>query len=126
LRLKAVADHPLEWLLDRLGLLPRPLMDTMVAMLLCRAVVSGSRIGVFAALAQGPLTTEEIALRCGTDPRATGKLLFALAGARYLQEEGGRYALTAMARKWMLPSSPRSVHDAILHRTLDSKLIDKE
>jgi SAM-dependent methyltransferase len=124
LRLKAVADHPLEWVLDRLGRLPRPLVDTMVAMLLSRAVVSATRIGVFEALQDGPLSTEEVAVRCGTEPRATGKLLFALAGAGYVRGEDGRHALTRMSRTWMPPSAPRSLHDAILHRTLDTKLME--
>jgi SAM-dependent methyltransferase len=96
----------------------------MLGMLLSRTVVSGSVIGVFDALDEGPRTAEEIATRCGTDRRATAKLLFALAGARYLREEGGRYALTPMARRWMLSSAPQSLHDAILHRKLDSKLME--
>ena len=124
MRLRAVAENPVEWLLDRLGLLPRPLMDTIVAMLLSRTVLSGSRLGVFDALAPGPLTAAEVAVRCGTDARATAKLLFGLAGARYLREEDGRYALTPMARTWMLSSAPRSLHDAILHRGLDTALME--
>jgi SAM-dependent methyltransferase len=87
-------------------------------------VVTGSRVGVFAALADEPRTAEEVAARCGTEPRATGKLLFALAGARYLREEGGRYALTPMARRWMVPSAPHALHDAVLHRQLDGALME--
>ena len=124
MRLRAVAENPIEWALDRLGLLPRPLADTIVAMLLSRTVVTASRLGVFQALAQGAGTAEEVASGCGTHPQATGKLLFALAGARYLEEEGGRYSLTPMARRWMLPSAPRSLHDAILHRQLDTALME--
>jgi SAM-dependent methyltransferase len=124
MRLRAVAGNPLEWVLDRLGLLPRPLMDTAVAMLLSRTVVTGSRLGVFQALEEGPLAAADVAARCGTDPRATGKLLFALAGARYVEEREGRYALTPMARKWMLPGAPGSVHDAVLHRVLDTRLME--
>ena len=82
MRLRAVAENPIGWALDRLGLLPRPLADTIVAMLLSRTVLMGSRLGVFEALAGGAGTAEEVAARCGTHPRATGKLLFALAGAR--------------------------------------------
>lgn len=124
MRLRAVAGSPVEWVLDRLGLLPRPLMDTAVAMLLSRTVVTGSRLGVFEALSAGPLAADDVAARCGMDARATGKLLFALSGCRYLEERGGRYALTPMARKWMLPGAPGSVHDAVLHRKLDAKLME--
>ena len=124
MRLRAVAENPIEWALDRLGLLPRPLADTIVAMLLSRTVLTGTKLGVFQALADGAKTAEEVAARCGTHPRATGKLLFALAGARYLEEEDGRYGLTPMARRWMLPSAPRSLQDAILHRQLDTALME--
>ena len=124
MRLKAVPENPIEWLLDRLGVLPYPLADTMLAMLLSRTVVTGSGVGVFEALADGPRTPAEVAARCGTDPGATAKLLFALAGARYLREQDGRYGLTAMARRWMLPSAPHSLHDAILHRKLDTALME--
>jgi SAM-dependent methyltransferase len=124
MRLRTVADNPVEWTLAALGKLPSPLMDTMVALLLARTVLAGSQVGVFAALADGPLPAEEVARRCGTDPRATAKLLFALAGARYVREEGGRYALEPVSRTWMLPDAPLSLHDAILHRVLDMKLMD--
>jgi 2-polyprenyl-3-methyl-5-hydroxy-6-metoxy-1,4-benzoquinol methylase len=124
MRLRAVAGNPVEWILDRLGLLPRPLMDTAVAMMLSRTVVSAARLGVFQALAGGPLSAAEVAARCGTEARATAKLLFALAGARYVEEREGRYALSPMARRWMLPEAPGSVHDAVLHRTLDTKLME--
>jgi ubiquinone/menaquinone biosynthesis C-methylase UbiE len=124
LRLRAVAENPIEWALDRLGLLPHPLADTMVAMLLSRTVVTGTALGVFDALSEGARTPEQVAARCGTDPGATAKLLYALAGARYLEEEDGRYALTSMARRWMLSGAPQSLHDAILHRKLDTRLME--
>jgi hypothetical protein len=124
LRLRAVAENPIEWVLDRLGVLPHPLADTMLAMLLSRTVVTATGVGIFEALADGPRPPEEVAARCGTDPRATAKLLFALAGARYLQEEGGRYALAPVARRWMLAEAPRSLRDAVLHRKLDTALME--
>ncbi|HET9299681.1 MAG TPA: class I SAM-dependent methyltransferase [Candidatus Polarisedimenticolaceae bacterium] len=124
MRLRAVAENPIEWALDRLGLLPRPLADTIVAMLLSRTVLTATKLGVFEALAEEASTVDEVAARCGTHPRATGKLLFALAGARYLAEEDGRYALTSMARRWMLASAPRSLRDAVLHRQLDTALME--
>ena len=123
MRLRAVAENPLEWLLDRLGLLPRPLADTMVAMALARTIMAATSVGIFEALDAGPLTAEEAADRCGTDARATAKLLFALAGARYVRERDGRYELSRMARRWMLRGAPLSLHDATLHRYLDMKLM---
>src|SRR4051795_4897553 len=90
-----------EWLGTKLGLLPQPLLDTHVAMLLARAVMEGTKLGVFEALAAGPLTAEEVAARCGGEPAAPGNSPDALTGCEYLRFESGRYALPAMARKWL-------------------------
>src|SRR3954464_11261142 len=98
-----------EWLGTKLGLLPQPLLDTHVAMLLARAVMEGTRLGVFEALKDGPLPAEEVAARCGCDPKAMRKLLDALAGCEYLRWEAGRYTLAPVARKWLLAESPQSL-----------------
>ena len=95
MRLTSVAGNPLEWVLDKLGVVPTPLMDTIVALMLARAIVTATKVGVFEALADGPRTAGEVAATCGIEPRATAKLLFALAGARYVRESAGRYALTS-------------------------------
>jgi SAM-dependent methyltransferase len=60
------------------------------------------------------LEPARVAERCGLSLRGTEKLLFALAGAGYLQEKEGRYALTPITRKWLLPDSPHSLADKLL------------
>lgn len=84
-RLKAVPENLLERVVLALGLAPTPLLDTMVALLLARSVMAATKLGVFEALADGPLTAREIAARCATDEDATAKLLSALVGARYVR-----------------------------------------
>jgi SAM-dependent methyltransferase len=114
MKLGAIAQNPVEWVVKALGQSPEPLLDTHIAMLLARAIMEGSRLGVYAALADGPLAAAEIAARCGGHPRATRKLLDALAGCEYLRFDGGRYSLTPMARKWLLPEAAQSLHDKML------------
>ncbi len=114
MKLGALPENPVERIVKALGMSPEPLLDTHIAMLLARAVMEGARLGVFEALVDEPLTAGEIAERCGGHPRATRKLLDALAGCEYLRYEGGRYSLTPMARKWLLPDSPQSLHDKLL------------
>ncbi|HEV8578430.1 MAG TPA: methyltransferase [Thermoanaerobaculia bacterium] len=114
MKLGAVPENPIERIVNALGLSPQPLLDTHIAMLLARAVMEGSRLGVYQALANGPLTAAEIAERCGGHPRATRKLLDALAGCEYLRFENGRYSLAPMARKWLLPEAEQSLHDKML------------
>jgi SAM-dependent methyltransferase len=124
MRIGPIPESPLERMLLSAGLLPVPLVDTMVALLLARTVMTATKVGLFEALAAGPLTPGEAASRCGTDARATAKLLFALAGARYVRARGSTYALTPMTRKWLLRESPSSQRDAVLHRYLDAALME--
>jgi SAM-dependent methyltransferase len=112
-RLGAIPDNPIERLVLRLGAAPVPLLETQMAYTLARVIMAGVKVGAFDALADGPLTAEEIAGRCGTDPDATGKLLFALAGAGYLKTTGDRYELAPVARRWLLHDSEPSLADKL-------------
>ena len=51
------------------------------------------------------------------------KLLGALAGMGYVRQERRRYALAALARKWLLEDSSRSLHDAIVYQAIDGGYI---
>lgn len=113
MRLGPVPENPIEWVVARLNVAPRPLLDTQIAYTLARVVMVGTKLGVFEALADGPGSPDDVAERCKTDPGATGKLLFALAGAGYLQADGDRYALTPVSRKWLLRDSPYSLADKL-------------
>src|SRR3712207_3493276 len=98
MKLGAVPENPLEWLVMRLNVAPRPLLETQFAYTLGRVIMTGTKLGVFDALAGGPAASAEVAARCGTNPAATEKLLFALAGAGYVRAKDGRYALTRVSR----------------------------
>src|SRR5687768_11147162 len=100
MKLGAIPQNPIERIAKALGLPPEPLLDTHIAMLLARAVMEGTRLGIFEALKDGTLTAGEVAKRCGSDERAMAKLLNALAGCDYLLFEDGRYGLAPIARKW--------------------------
>lgn len=113
MRLGLVPENPIEWLVARLGLVPRPVIETQIAYTLARVIMVGSRLGVFDELAKGAVAVPELAERLGTDPRATGKLLFALAGVGYLKAENGCYALTPVSRKWLICQSKYSLADKL-------------
>src|SRR5579884_3220089 len=119
----AIPENPLEAVALAAGLVPTPLLDTIISLLLARTVLVANRLGVFAALADGPQTAAEVAERCGAHPHATEKLLNALCGAKYLRHRAGRYALARTARAWLLPGSPRSLHDALLYQLVDERYI---
>ncbi len=125
MRLTTVPENPLDAVALAAGLVPTPLLDTIVALLLARAVLVGVQVGAFEALAAGPLSAEEVAAHSATDPQATGKLLGALAAAGYLRVREERFALRPVARKWLLKASPHSLYDAILLQALDARFIER-
>jgi SAM-dependent methyltransferase len=114
MKLGGIPQSPVEMMATMLGLLPQPLLETQIAMLLARTIMEASRLGVFEALKDQPLTAEEVAARCGGQPRAMAKLLNALAGCKYLRYDEGRYALVPFVRKWLVKDAPQSLHDKML------------
>jgi hypothetical protein len=81
MKLKVVAENPIEQLILASGVAPVTLMDTHMSMLRARAIMVGTKLGVFDAVAKGAHTAAAVASACGTDPFATGKLIGALTGA---------------------------------------------
>jgi SAM-dependent methyltransferase len=123
-KLGTIPQNPLEWGVLRAGLVPTPLLDTIIALLLARAIMTSTRLGVFEALAGGPLPPREVAVRCNAKPEPMEKLLGALVAAGYLSVSAGRYRLTPMARKWLLKDAPSSLYDAIFLQFLDAGYIE--
>lgn len=113
------AENPLEALALALGLVPVPMAETLPTLLLARALMASARFGVFGALAGQPLTAAEVAGRCGTHPGATRTLLDTLVSGGHLVLDGERYALSAIACKWLAPDSPLSLHDSLLFRYVE-------
>ncbi len=104
--------------LFRLG--PRPLLETHVTLVLAQALMVATKVGVFEALGPAALTPGQVALRCGTEERATAKLLDVLVATGYVRvAAGGRYALTTDARTWLLEASAHSLHDNVLFRFVE-------
>jgi SAM-dependent methyltransferase len=98
---------------------PGPMLDLLGAAAL-RMAAAATRLGVFDALAAGPLSADDVAARTGADPRGTDVLLDALHAHGYVDrdedESGGapvRYANSATAAKWMVRSGGPSYADSI-------------
>ena len=94
-----VPENLTERLAKIAGLVPVPLLDTFHTMLYARMLMAATKVGVFEALEKAPATVEEVAERCGTDPRATTSLLDAVTGIGYLRFSAGRYALAPSPHK---------------------------
>ena len=123
MRLGAIPHGVMERVASALGLVPTPVLDTIIALLLARTVMVATRLGVFETMAGQSRSAEEVGEQCGTAPAATRKLLDALVGIGYLRVRDGRYSLAPVALRWLLKDSPRSLHDAILMQFVDEQFI---
>jgi SAM-dependent methyltransferase len=81
--------------------------------------MAGTKLGVFEALADGPLACDEVAERWGTDCRATAKLLNALVGAGCVRPADGSYVLASAVRRDLLERCPNSWRDPTLLHYLE-------
>lgn len=118
-------ENLIERIMLAAGKVPAPMFESLIALLLVRTVMTGAKLGVFEALAGGERTAEEVAGDCGTDPKATEKLLNALVGCDYLSYDDSRYSLTSPTRKWLLKDAPQSVLDNLLFRYFEWDVIEQ-
>lgn len=123
MKIGALPESVVEWFALKLELAPRALVDTHAAMLLARTVMAGSELKIFDALGAGPLTAEETAMACGTDPAATALLLDALASCGYLRLANGKFELTRRSR-WLLTGSSSSVRDKLLLQVVEWRWLE--
>lgn len=120
----AIPEGLTERLLLRLGLLPTPLLDTLAAVIQARAIFVATRLGVFESLASRAHSAADVARDCGTDLRATEKLLNALVGASYLRYKDELYSLRRVARRWLLEGGEKSLRDNMLYRALEWRALE--
>jgi SAM-dependent methyltransferase len=77
-----------------------------------RIALSAVKLDLFDALAQGPLTGEELAGRIGMHERAAATLLATLEAFGYVKRtRQGRYVNTPLTTKWLLSNSPSHLAD---------------
>jgi len=119
MRVGAIPENLLERALNWAGLLPTPMIDTLQAIVVARVIMVATKLGIFEALADGPLSSGAVAARIGTDATATEKLLNGLIGAKYLRFRGEAYELAPVARKWLLKSNSISLRDNMIFRFLE-------
>lgn len=124
MRVGLMAENPVESAVLASGLVPVAMLEAYAPMY-ARAIVVATKLGVFEALRDGSLSAASITETCGTDPRATEKLLNLLVTMRYLRHRDGAYALARQVRRWLLADAPTSVRDVILMKELEWSWIDQ-
>jgi ubiquinone/menaquinone biosynthesis C-methylase UbiE len=77
--------------------------------------VAGVRLGVFDALASGPLDAPTLAARCGAPATRVQMLCDALVGIGLLGRDGAAYVNTPESDTFLVGERPRSMRDLLLH-----------
>jgi O-methyltransferase domain len=91
------------------GLVPIPVLDTLVAMLKARAVMAGVSLGIFEGLALESHTSASLAAALKLDADCLDMLLRTLAFCGYLELTGDRFSLSALGRRSMVDGAPRDL-----------------
>jgi SAM-dependent methyltransferase len=81
-----------------------------------RILLSAVELDLLAPLTPGPVTAEEAARACGTDPRATGILLDALASLGLVTREGDRYRASELAARHLSSAANEPVLGMFRHQ----------
>ena len=124
MRYGIIAEGPIERIGLASGQVPTPMLEPYGAGF-ARTLMVATKLGVFEALADGPISAAVVAERCGIDGRATEKVMNLLVGMRYLRRSGdGTYRLTKLSRTWLLEDAPRSVRDMVLMKFLEWEWIE--
>jgi hypothetical protein len=88
-----------EWIALRLGLVPLPILDTLLGPIQARALMVAGEAGLLRRLARGPATTDALARELSLDAECLRLVLRVLRAMRYVDLEGGRWALSAIGRR---------------------------
>ncbi len=89
---------------------PDPLLDSLTGLVAARALITATSLGVFDALADGPLDAEGLAARLTLDPLGAETLLTTLLAMRYVEfGEDGAFRNSAVAERRLVRSSPDSI-----------------
>jgi hypothetical protein len=91
------------------GEVPIPVLDTVFAVMKARSVMAGVRLGVFEGLSHGARTAADLAGALQLDAACLELLLRTLVFAGYLEIEGERFSLSALARRSMIAGAPREL-----------------
>ncbi len=124
MRVGLMAENPLESAVLASGLMPIAMLEGY-GPVYSRAVLTATRLGIFDALNEGAGSAKAVAEACGTDERATQKLLNLLVTMRYLRYRGGTYRLASHVRRWLLADASGSIRDLILMKELEWSWIDQ-
>lgn len=111
MKLGAIPQNPVEWLVIKGNVVPIPLIHSQISFVLSRAVLCAYQYGVFDVMKDGSATVQKVARETNLNERALGSLMNALLAAGYFKYNNGTYSLSKMAEKWCLKDSPHGLYN---------------
>lgn len=108
MQLTVTPDNPLEWLALRTNQVPIPLLHAQIMPVIAKAVLEAADRGVFEAIGETRQSTAQVAATCNLNQKAVGELLGLLTALGYTEFTDDTFALTPMARRWVLQTNPES------------------
>lgn len=85
---------------------PAALRELATGFQASRVLLTAIELRCFSLIGDDALASADVAVRAGTDPRATDRLLNALCGLGLLDKRDGRFVNTADGRRYLVDSSP--------------------
>lgn len=76
------------------------MLDVYMPMMKSSAIISAGRLGLFEALADGPLSAAALAEKIAASPRGTRTLADFLVAIGYLEQQGEHFANTPSTQRW--------------------------
>jgi predicted O-methyltransferase YrrM len=95
---------------------PNGLLDLMRGFQMPSVVAAAAELGVFGALAKGPMAAEAVARSIGASPRAVTILLDALSAVGILAKTDDRFSVAEPLRAALDPTGPACILPMILHQ----------
>lgn len=90
------------------------LLETCWQFRTVRVLMAGHQLGIFEAL-RTPQSAQQVAQRCGTDPKMTERLLIACCALGVVQRDGSKFSLTKLGQNLLLPESGRFIGGILGH-----------
>jgi hypothetical protein len=113
MKYQLVADNPIEQQALESGLVPLPVLDTLLPVVQVRAIMAGVHLGIFEALGKGSATADEVARSLSLDAECVGLLLRVLVCAGYVTREADEYRLTELSQHTLLADSRRTLSGVV-------------
>lgn len=100
-----IPENLIERFVLMMGKIPLPVIDSLFPLMKARVLMAGVSLGVFEAMRDGWHNAADLAQKLSLDPVCLQMLLRTLVFSEYLQQRGNEFALSNMARRFLISGS---------------------